>query len=353
MAKRIALILASLLLLTACSRTTSSTRHISLLVEEGGEIAAIEESEKVSVAEKVNTKDVIQVGYVELLEMVDSTSAYEGMVDRIREKRLENRILFTHRSAGGDMAELYRIIEEFGKMEYDLVVPVLTPPAQAASELLEGEIPIIFSSVVDPEYSRLMPSLDTVNPDAPATGVANAIPADLILGTAERLTPSDGRRICIFYNTEQNNAISTKEDAKAYAEEAGIAYDVIPYSSLDELVTKASGISTDYAYAYVALDSSVIGGFSQVSSVLTERGIAVYGASDAMARNGALCSYALDYRVIGRLTADMIIEWYGGTPLKDLPCVRYDDFRLVINSKTASELGLTIPRELQESAELV
>lgn len=351
------LLLLSVLLLASCGggSTASTTEHISLLVDASRASTPIVEPEKIVGSEIVNSKRTINVGYIELFAIPDSTAAYEGMRDRIHEKKLENRIRLTHRTAAGSMDALNTILEEYRTGDYDVIVPILTPPAQAAAELFDGEKPIIFSSVVDPVFTRLMPNLDTVDPRISATGVANAIPADLILGTAERLTPSDGKKILILYNTTQTNAVSTKEDAKAYAESAGIPYDVQSYSSMGEFLALGGTISNEYAYVYVALDSSVISNFTGFSSALASRGIPLYGATDAMARvdYGVLCTYALDYHEIGQMTADMIIEWYNGTPLRDLPCERYDDFRLVINQETAETLGVSIPQDLASQAEFV
>lgn len=111
----------------------------------------------VAAAETVNTKETIKVGVVQLVDMADSDSAYEGMLATIAEAGLSDKIIVERQSAAGDAGTMTTIIQGFVDGGYDLIVPVLTPPAQAAVNICGGEIPIIFMSVVDPVYSKIVP----------------------------------------------------------------------------------------------------------------------------------------------------------------------------------------------------
>ena len=163
-----------------------------------------------AVAETVNTKETIQVGVVQLVDMADSDNAYDGMLATIEAAGLADKILVERQSAAGDAGTMTTIIQGFVDGGYDLVVPVLTPPTQAAVNICGGEIPIIFMSVVDPVYSKIVPDWDSVVPNYLATGTSNTIPADLMIETANDITPiAEGEKICIMYNTSQNNAQCT------------------------------------------------------------------------------------------------------------------------------------------------
>ena len=172
----------------------------------------------IAAAETVNTKETIQVGVVQLVDMADSDYAYDGMLDTIAQAGLADKILVERQSAAGDAGTMTTIIQGFVDGGYDLIVPILTPPAQAAVNICGGEIPIIFMSVVDPVYSKIVPDWDSVSPDYLATGTSNTIPADLMIETANAITPiAEGEKICILYNTSQNNAQCTMEAAAAPA----------------------------------------------------------------------------------------------------------------------------------------
>ncbi len=306
-------------------------------------------------AETVNTKENIKVGVVQLVDMADSDNAYNGMLATIEEAGLSDKIAVERQSAAGDAGTMTTIIQGFVDEGYDLIVPILTPPAQAAVTICGGEIPIIFMSVVDPVYSKIMPDWETVSPDFLATGTSNTIPADLIIETANAITPvAEGEKICIMYNTSQNNAESTMQAAVAYCDSMGYSYDVVGYTDVPDSITQANALDVDaYAYVYVALDSVIAANFNQLGETLTEMGLPVYGAADAMTRGGAFCSYGVDYTIVGNMTGDMILDWYNGTALEEMPCQRYSEFNLVINSDVQEALGIELPEDYAAQATYV
>lgn len=303
----------------------------------------------------VNTKDVIDVGFVQLVDMADAQEMHDSFIAAIEEAGLSDKIVVHFESASGDAGTMSNIIQGFVDSEYDLIVPMLTPPTQAAVNICAGEIPIIFMSVVDPVYSKIMPDMNTVDAVNLATGTSNTIPADLIIETANAITPmEEGKKICIMYNTSQNNAECTMNSAKEYCESKGYAYDVIGYGDVTDAITQAQALNAaDYAYVYVTLDSIIAANFNQLGQTLAEMGLPVYGAADSMTSGGALCSYGVDYETVGKMTAEMVIEWYNGTALEDMPCRQYSDFTLVINSDVQSQLNIELPEEYASVATYV
>lgn len=303
----------------------------------------------------VNTKDVIDVGFVQLVDMADAQEMYESFIATIDEAGLSDQIVIHFESAAGDVGTMSTIIQGFVDNDYDLIVPMLTPPVQAAVSIVGGEIPIIFMSVVDPVYSKVMPDLNTVDPDILATGTSNTIPADLIIETANAITPLEaGEKICIMYNTSQNNAECTMQAAVAYCEEKGYACEVIGYADVPDAITQAQALNAaDYGYVYVALDSIIAASFNQLGQTLADMDLPVYGAADSMTMGGAFCSYGVDYATVGVMTAEMVIDWYNGTPLEEMPCRQYSDFALVINSDVQAQLGIELPEEYASVATYV
>lgn len=303
----------------------------------------------------VNTKEVINLGFVQLVDMADAQEMYDSFMETINQAGLADKIVVDFKSAAGDTGTMATIIQGFVDNDYDLIVPMLTPPTQAAANICAGETPIIFMSVVDPVYSKIMPDLNTVNPEILATGTSNTIPADLIIQTANALTPiEEGKKICIMYNTSQNNAQCTMEAAAKYCEDNSLAYDTVGYADITDAVTMAQALSAeDYAYVYVTLDSVIASNFNQLGQTLADKGIPVYGAADSMTMGGAFCSYGVDYETVGKMTADMVIDWYNGKALEDMPCQQYSDFTLVINSDVQKQLNIELPEEYAATATYV
>ena len=72
-----------------------------------------------------------------------------------------------------------------------------------------------------------------------------------------------------------------------------------------------------------------------------------------MTANGALVSYGISYYGAGRTSAIYVQRVLTGTKPKDLPVESIDKIELVINLKTAKQIGLTIPPNLLVRADRV
>jgi len=65
--------------------------------------------------------------------------------------------------------------------------------------------------------------------------------------------------------------------------------------------------------------------------------------TDSLAVKGGLASYGQSFHEVGRMWAKYVQRILAGTPPKDLPVENYDKIELVLNLRTAREIGLTIP----------
>jgi putative tryptophan/tyrosine transport system substrate-binding protein len=62
--------------------------------------------------------------------------------------------------------------------------------------------------------------------------------------------------------------------------------------------------------------------------------------------DGGLAAYAIDIRNLWRRAADCVDELLRGAKVSEVPIYQASTFQLIINSKTAQRLGLTIPSSL-------
>ena len=68
---------------------------------------------------------------------------------------------------------------------------------------------------------------------------------------------------------------------------------------------------------------------------------------------GGLASYGISYHEAGRLSAKYIHRIFTGTSPKDLPVETLHKLELVVNLRTAKQIGLTIPPNVLARADKV
>jgi putative tryptophan/tyrosine transport system substrate-binding protein len=68
---------------------------------------------------------------------------------------------------------------------------------------------------------------------------------------------------------------------------------------------------------------------------------------------GGLASYAVSFHEMGRLSAKYVQRILTGVKPKDLPVEGVDKIALVINLKTAKDIGLTVPPNVLARADKV
>jgi putative ABC transport system substrate-binding protein len=111
-----------------------------------------------------------------------------------------------------------------------------------------------------------------------------------------------------------------------------------------------AAITTARADAIFMGDDAALAGSveirQQVSAWALARRLPVASSTGSFAADGALLSLGTDIPAIARRAAFQVHRILGGVRPAELPVERPTVFRLTLNRKTATELGLTIPQSL-------
>ncbi|MDR0389068.1 MAG: ABC transporter substrate-binding protein, partial [Spirochaetaceae bacterium] len=90
------------------------------------------------------------IGIIQLADNGAFTDMREGFLDRLGELGYgEAELKVDYKNAQGDIGTLNTICQEMAVSNYDLVVTIATPAAQAFVNQ-ESKVPLIFISVTDP-----------------------------------------------------------------------------------------------------------------------------------------------------------------------------------------------------------
>jgi putative ABC transport system substrate-binding protein len=286
------------------------------------------------------------IGIIQLVENGAFADMRQGFLDRLKELGYGDDVLrVDYKNAQGDMGTLNTICQEMAGSNYDLVVTIATPAAQAFVNQ-GSDIPLIFISVTDPVAAGIMGAMD--KPDKNATGTSNLVPVDEIFKLADQLTPGI-KSYGLLYNTGESNAVTTIRKAKAYLDAQKTAYVEATVANSSEVQQAAESLAKRASAFYVPIDSMVQSAMPQVAQIARDAKLPVYGSSPVMVVSGALATVSVGDRYMGGVSAEMADAYFKGKPIAAIPAATMDSFITVINKGVADALGIAIPPALSQA----
>lgn len=288
------------------------------------------------------TLESIKVAFVQLVDNDAFVRMIAGFKQGMEKAGYQEGTNATYdlKNAQGDTATLNSIAADLKNADYDVVVPIATPAAQACVNA-GLRCPVVFISVTDPVGAGIMQALDT--PSLGATGTSNVIPVDEIFKLADELKTRDIATYGLLYCSGETNAVSTVAKAKAYLEGEGKAYAEVTVANSAEVAQAAAQLASKADLIFVPVDSTVQAAMPQVVEAATKAGIPVYGSDPVMVRSGALACVSVSNEELGERSAQMAVTITNGTPVSEVPAVTFDTFAPVVNKATAEALGVTLP----------
>jgi putative ABC transport system substrate-binding protein len=258
-----------------------------------------------------------------------------------------------YRRAAGKMERLPTLAEELVKLKVDLLVVRSTPVVQAAKNATTT-IPIVMLGAADPVGSGFVVSL--ARPGGNITGNSNINP-ELVGKRFELLReiiPKLSRVGFLAHGGDPAHKIFLKEAEEA---SAGLKIQIRPtvIDKLEEIETAFSTMKRERAEALIVqtLFISILGGGQKIADFAVKNHLPSISDGAGFAEAGGLLFYGPNlipgYRR-GAIFVDKILK---GTKPADIPIEQPTKFELVVNLKTAKQIGLTIPPNVLARADRV
>jgi putative tryptophan/tyrosine transport system substrate-binding protein len=229
----------------------------------------------------------------------------------------------------------------------DVIVAFSTTAARAARQATDT-IPIVAIAMADPVSDGLVASL--ARPGGNVTGTTFIGP-ELVakrLQLLKEVVPGLTRVAALWHPTaySERTMAGLKSEIEGAARTLGLQLQLLPAVSPDEFAGAFAAITRERADALIVLPSPMLFGESKrLVSMAANSRLPAMGAAREFADLGGLMSYGVNLSDLGRQTAPYVDKILKGAKAADLPVVQPTKFELVINLKTARELGLTISRE--------
>jgi len=251
----------------------------------------------------------------------------------------------------GDAKTAEETARAFEREKVDLVYTTSTNSTIAAKR--STSLPIVFCAGTDPVVVGLVDSF--AKPGGRLTGVYNPV-TDLTakrLETLKEIVPTI-RRVITFYDPRRATAIESSKLGREAARKMGIQLIERHVTSDEELQNNVRTLKDGEADAYLAVSDPIASNQSQViiEAAITKRLPTMFDFLLHVTKGG-LSSYTVSLHEVGRLSAKYVQRVLAGMKPSELPVQGVDKIELVLNLKTAKQIGLIIPPNVLARADRV
>ncbi len=141
------------------------------------------------------------------------------------------------------------------------------------------------------------------------------------------------------------NSVSVINDAKAYLTEKNIPYVEAYVTNIGEVTTAVQSLVGKVDAFFLPIDNTVASAMSNVAEIANENKIPVYVAADSMVYDGGLATAGINYKQLGKQTADMLIRiLIEGEAIADNPVEVMTEYSIIVNPETAATIGVDVSK---------
>ena len=278
----------------------------------------------------------------------------DGLRKGLKELGFEEgkQFTLTIRDTKGDAKAAADAARTFEQEKVNLIYAIASSVIVAAKEATQN-VPIVFSIGTDPVAMGLVS--DFAKPGGRLTGV-HFLVRDLTskrLEILKELLPKL-RGVVTVYDPASQVAKESAQLARAEAKRLGLKFIERHVKSVEELRQALQALKAGEADAFFYTpDPMVVSQAQLIIDTAKAKKLPTMFQEQSLVAKGGLASYGQSYYEIGRLSAKYVQKVLSGTNPRDLRIETFDDVELVINLKTAKELGLTIPPNVLARAKRV
>jgi putative ABC transport system substrate-binding protein len=278
----------------------------------------------------------------------------DGLRDGLRQLGYEERkqILLEIRDTKSDLKLAEEAAKTFERERVNLIYAVTTSVTTAVKNFTT-HVPIVFSVGSDPVASGLVQSFG--KPGGRLTGVQYST-TDLTgkrLEILKEILPKLSR-VVTFYNPSNRMAMEAATLAREAARQFRVQLVERHANSVEELRQALQALKAKEVDAYFYTTDGMVTSQAQlVIDMAMSKKLPTMFSEQSVVAMGGLASYGQNFHETGRLSAKYVQKIMTGAPPGDLRVEIVDKFELVINLKTAKQIGLTIPPNVLARADRV
>ena len=286
-----------------------------------------------------------RIGYIVVATAVEQTHLTRAFEDGMRELGyVEGRnVVYERRFADGNAERLPELAAQLARLDLDVIVTGANPVISAVQQAT-AKTPIVMGTSRDPFGAGYIASY--AHPGGNVTGLASD-PSPEVLGKGlevfREIVPH-ARRVALLWNPQPAGAATYRKAAEVAAHRLGIVLDVVEVRRRSELAGAFDAMTASRVDGvWVLPDPLVFTARTEVVALAAKHRLpAVYWQREFVDAGG-LVSYGSNVAALFRRAASYVDRILKGAKPGDLAVEQAAKFELVVNLRTARELGLTVP----------
>jgi len=304
-------------------------------------------------AEAQQPKKVPQVGYLDAGFPSMNATRIEAFRQGLRDLGyVEGKNIVVHyRHAEGQPDRLPALLAEMLRLKVEIIVAGGGGRATTAAKEATKTIPIVMAMAYDPVRQGFVTSL--ARPGGNVTGLATLAPEisgkqlEILKGIVPNLS-----RVAVLSNIAANTLFRGEVESPAAA--FGVKLQYLDVANPKDFETAFRAASKGHAQAVLVLPGPVVDAQrKQIAELTAKNRLPAIFPSPEYLDVGGLMSYGASVADSYHRAATYVDKILKGARPADLPVEQPTKFELVINLKTAKQLGLTIPPNVLVRADKV
>jgi putative tryptophan/tyrosine transport system substrate-binding protein len=248
--------------------------------------------------------------------------------------------------------KLRDLAAELVALHVDVILAAGLPPARAAKQITDT-IPIVMGQTGDPVATGLIASLS--HPGGNITGMSDFTVGVITkrLELIKQVAPM-ASRIAVFMNSRNpTNPLQLKE-TQAVAPALGVTIIPQEIERAADLDRAFGAVNKERIGSVVIFADPNLGAYkTAILGHTTKLHLPSVWPEAEYVETGGLMAYGTNYEDLYRRAAVFVHKIVNGSKPTDLPVEQPTKFELVINLKTAKQIGLTIPPNVLARADRV
>ena len=302
------------------------------------------------IADAQQPKKVPRIGYLSAFDAASESARSEGVRLALRELGyIEGQNIATeYRYAGGKVDRFPEVAAELVPLKFDIIVVSGGARLILAAKNATKTIPIVMMGAgIDPVEAGLVESLARPGGNVTGLSILTRELGGKRLELLKEAVPKIARVAVLFEPAAPGTVLDVKEVLPVAARALRLTIQPWEVRDTDDFEKVFAALNKERPDGLFVTRSRLMGDNQKriIGFALKSRLPSMYYSKEAVDAGG-LMSYAADQADIYRRVAYYVDRILKGAKPADLPVEQPTKFELVINLKTAKQIGLTIPPEV-------